>query len=655
MGRRINGTASDDRLVGSTGDDRIFGRGGRDSLYGGDGDDLLDGGDGDDLLEGGAGADSLLGGLGFDLASYAGAAAQVTVDLAGGANAGDAAGDQFFSIEAFELSAFGDRFAGSAGSDEARGLGGNDDLAGGAGDDRLDGGEGDDRLEGGAGADRLDGGAGRDLASYRNAAAAVAVDLASGVHGGEAAGDSFASIEVFELGSLGDSFSGSSASEEVFGLGGSDRLLGGAGDDRLDGGEGDDLLDGGTGADRLIGGAGFDTVDYSTASSAASINLRTGAVSGSAGGDAYESVERFVLTGFADTFAAATSAVHVEGGGGRDFLTGSDGDDLLDGGADHDLLVGGLGADRFVGGSGTDRVSYFSAATGLTIDRAAGTTAGAAAGDSFHGIEIWSLTPFADRFFGGAADEQIEGGDGNDFLIGGGGRDVLIGDRGHDFLEGGHGDDILLDHFGDDELNGGDGDDLLNGGTGDDDLGGGQGADTLVGEDGNDLLLGQDDNDLVYGNEGDDRIYGGDGDDLIYSGPNSGDGRGDFMDGGAGADTFVFLADWSPDGSRSVVAGFDADEDVIDLSLFAGGARTLVSYTYDPELGASTLVQVDLDKDGDFEFGLLVQGTHDPLGSWLVTDRSLGGVLPTALDAEGPLLQDNASNLAVPAADAFLF
>jgi Ca2+-binding RTX toxin-like protein len=654
MGRKITGTASDENLIGGTGDDRLYGRGGNDRLDGGLGADLLDGGDGDDVLEGGAGADTLIGGLGFDTASYSRSLASVWVDLAAGSHSGDALGDSFAGIERFELSAYDDGFSGSAGADQVIGLAGNDNLSGNLGDDLLDGGDGDDRLAGGAGADRLIGGNGIDIASYAGSMAAVAVDLSGGGASGDAAGDSFSAVEVYELSAFEDRFIGGETADTALGLAGADALAGGGGDDSLDGGEGDDVLNGGTGGDRLAGGGGFDTADYGDASAAARIDLRTGSAAGAAAGDTYESIERFVLTGFADTFAGAASPVSVEGGGGRDFLTGSDGNDVLDGGDDHDLIDGGRGADTLIGGGGTDRVSYFSADTSLRIDRAAGTTAGAAAGDTYSGIEIWSLSRFNDAFFGNSEAEQIEGGDGNDFLIGGGGADVLIGDRGNDFMEGGDGDDILLDHFGNDELNGGDGDDLLNGGTGDDNLGGGQGRDTLVGEDGNDLLLGQDEDDLIYGNEGDDRIYGGDGNDLVYSGPNSGDGRGDVMDGGAGSDTFAFLADWSPDSSRSVITGFDskAGGDKVDLSLFVGGGRTVVTHTVDAEYGASTLVQVDLDRDGSFDFGLLVQGVHDPLGDWLVTNRALSTLLPdSASPSPGELFTMGDSALAAPAAE----
>ena len=53
-----------------------------DTLTGDDGDNMLSGGDGADMLTGGDGNDTLDGGGGNDTASYADAAAGVTVSLA---------------------------------------------------------------------------------------------------------------------------------------------------------------------------------------------------------------------------------------------------------------------------------------------------------------------------------------------------------------------------------------------------------------------------------------------------------------------------------------------------------------------------------------------------------------------------------------------
>ena len=179
-------TTGDDTIVGLAGDDIIFG----DS--------------GDDVLNGGLGADQLNGGPGSDYADYSGASAGVTASLANPAsNTGEAAGDTYSSIERLRGSAF---------------------------DDILTGDAGNNYLVGGLGADILDGGAGFDFAGYQNAATAVIASLANpAINTGEAAGDTYTSIE----GLIGSAFN--------------DKLTGDANNNILRGGLGGDVLDGGRG------------------------------------------------------------------------------------------------------------------------------------------------------------------------------------------------------------------------------------------------------------------------------------------------------------------------------------------------------------------------------------------------------------------------
>jgi Ca2+-binding RTX toxin-like protein len=121
------------------------------------------------------------------------------------------------------------------------GFGGNDVITGYIGNDTIYGGDGNDVLEGGAGADVLSGGDGKDYASYRHAAAGVSIDLADpSLNAGDAAGDSYASIEQFRLSSHGDTFIGADAAVEVDGFDGNDWLDGSAGNDFLDGGADND-------------------------------------------------------------------------------------------------------------------------------------------------------------------------------------------------------------------------------------------------------------------------------------------------------------------------------------------------------------------------------------------------------------------------------
>ena len=226
-------------------------------------DDILNGNNGANALQGMAGADVLRGNGGNDTASYLLSNAAVNISLATGyAAGGHAAGDTFYSIENLAGSAFDDQLSGDArsqaltgsfGDDILRGRGGADRLFGGDGsdtasysdapdavnvslatgytngthavgdtfssienlagtrfDDRLNGNSGRNILEGGAGADVLNGYQELDLASYAGSSAAVNVSLLTGyAAGGDAAGDTFLSIEGFIGSRFADTLNGS--------------------------------------------------------------------------------------------------------------------------------------------------------------------------------------------------------------------------------------------------------------------------------------------------------------------------------------------------------------------------------------------------------------------------------------------------------------
>jgi Ca2+-binding RTX toxin-like protein len=180
---------------------------GFDRIIGSDFADILIGNSGDNVLEGGAGVDSLDGGMdGRDAASYAGSAQAVAVDLGlSTATGGDAEGDIFTSIE---------------------------NLIGSANADTLTGDSNDNVVEGGAGADQLTGGDGLDTASYIGSAAAVTVNLGSAaVSGGDAAGDTFSSIENLTVSHCDDPPPGHTGNTPFAGAGGADAMDGGSGQD----------------------------------------------------------------------------------------------------------------------------------------------------------------------------------------------------------------------------------------------------------------------------------------------------------------------------------------------------------------------------------------------------------------------------------------
>jgi len=509
----IVGSSSSDTIHGLDGNDTLGGGNGNDSILGGAGDDWLLGGNGNDTLEGGAGSDTLDGGAGIDWASYKSSSAAVAVYAGGGlylSNYGDAAVDDLINIENLEGSAHNDTLSGVSGVDNvilggagadtmyADGLysysdtGGSDTLSyvgsnaavtvnlttGAASGGHAQGdvfygfenligssygdtltGDGDvNYLQGRAGADTLDGGAGSDWATYDNVTSStgVNVNLATGTGaGGEANGDVLSNIE---------------------------NLRGTKNADTLTGDGGDNILIGGAGADTIDGGGGNDWASYEFATARVNVDLTTGTGSlGEANGDVLSNIENLRGTAYNDT------------------LTGDGNDNILE---------GGNGADSLIGGGGFDVASYQFAAAGLRASLSApGTNTGAAAGDSYSGIEGLRGSEFDDTIIGSAGGDFLHGGAGADTLSGGDGDDTLEGGLGSDTLDGGAGFDwasyrsssaavsvyarggLYLSNYGDaavdelisiEALEGSAHNDTLSGSAGFDDLiMGGAGADTM--------------------------------------------------------------------------------------------------------------------------------------------------------------------------------
>jgi hypothetical protein len=213
-------------LDGGLGPDELRGQGGADTLRGGANNDTIVGDAGDV-------GDSIDGGADSDLFSYEGPE-DIVVDLTAGTSSFGAtlAGATLVNVE---------HVWGGEGDDSIRGDSQNNDLWGHTGDDTL---------EGAAGADELDGEDGVDVASYEQASAPVVASLADAARNvGDAAGDTYTSIEGLRGSRFSDSLASGDADSRLEGLGGDDTLVGGAAADTLLGGAGDDLLDGGGGLD----------------------------------------------------------------------------------------------------------------------------------------------------------------------------------------------------------------------------------------------------------------------------------------------------------------------------------------------------------------------------------------------------------------------
>jgi Ca2+-binding RTX toxin-like protein len=407
--------------------------------------------------------------------------------------------------------------------------GGDDDLTGSSAADYADLGTGDDRAAMGAGNDIVLAGADHDTLHGENGN-----DLLRGEEGDD---------NIF--GDLGD--------DSLAGEAGNDQLAGGSGADILSGGLGDDLISGFSiqggaaagmgapdGADQLFGGAGDDRLTLGRGDSA----------TGGAGADRFEMDARwregeaaFVIADYrsgedslvlqhpitldpntslpiAPTLTVQTTP---DGLSSRILLNGEV-VAIVEGVPDLDPAAITLQVDPTVN-------------AGYRADGFDSTLPGTPNGDSATGTAGDDYGRF------GAGNDSVSAGAGNDSLLGEDGADSLLGEAGNDTLSGGQGDDALAGGAGDDLLRGEFGQDVLVGDDGDDRLYGGAGDDTLSGH-GPDGAGG-----TASTIDGADRLFGGDGADTLIL------GKGDFANGGAGAD--LFWLDGSSNADATTFATID--------------------------------------------------------------------------------------------------
>ena len=371
----FGGVPANDTIDGLDGNDTISGLAGNDVLYGGAGIDRLIGGGGDDLLDGGTGRDR---------AEFADATGGIAVNLALGTVTGLGVGsDTLRSIEHVGGSDFVDTFVATGFSGTSANAGSNGAI----------------NLFEGRGGDDLITGNGNTQVSYRNATAAVTVNIAMG----QASGD--ASVGT-------DSFSG------VNSVTGSD-----FGDD-LTGGNAGDQFNGGAGDDNITGGGGVDSARYfafvnDTVTGGVTINMAAGTVTGDAsvGSDTLLSIENIRGSSFADSYTAT-------GFSGSSANAGSNGTFNE---------FEGMGGNDSVVGNGNTRLLFAQATAGVTVDIAAGT----ASGNASVGNDTISTTVVA-GFVGGV--NGVTGSQFGDTLLGSGNANqttvVFDGRGGDDTIDG---------------------------------------------------------------------------------------------------------------------------------------------------------------------------------------------------------------------------
>jgi Ca2+-binding RTX toxin-like protein len=247
----------------------------------------------------------------------------------------------------------------TTGDDTLTGTASNDLIDGLAGNDIINGGDGDDVLIGGQGADTLNGGTGVDTASYSTATAGIYLHTGNmGQNTGDAAGDSYTSIEAVEGSGFDDTligdvtFSGGAGADTIYGTSLSGQTIsGGAGNDIIHADDGADVLNGGSGDDTVIGYGGDDLItlgggdDYSAAGDGNDV------INGGKG---------------ADEIRAGSGNDTLKGGKGDDSLHGDDGDDIIDFGTGDDYATGGAGNDTFIfrSGYGYDEIGDFESGAG---------------------------------------------------------------------------------------------------------------------------------------------------------------------------------------------------------------------------------------------------------------------------------------------------
>ncbi len=426
-------------LTGGDGDNTLTGGLGDDTLTGGAGIDALSGGGGNDALDGGAGDDTIDGGSGVDTATYADAAAAVTVDLSIALQTTVGAGnDSFVSIENAVGSAFDDHLTGNDAANVLTGLAGADVLRGQGANDTLFGGLGNDDLGGGTGADTMIGGDGNDSYDVDNARDVVDESQAGG------GVDTVHATVTYSL----DTPAAAAVENIVLGGGANINATGNALANGITGNAGNNILKGGLGNDSMFGRAGNDTYQVDSSADVAREDTVAGVDDG--GTDLVQSTASFALGAFIENLdLLGSAAIDGTGNASANRINGNTGANTLLGGGGADILTGKAGADTMDGGEGGD--TYYADSTDILADTGTtGTDRVVSTSNNFvlgNGTGIENIEAEAGigniRLTGDDLANKITGNDGNNILKGMGGDDQILGGLGNDTIEGGLGRDTM--------------------------------------------------------------------------------------------------------------------------------------------------------------------------------------------------------------------
>ncbi|MDY0328392.1 MAG: hypothetical protein RBR07_09105, partial [Arcobacteraceae bacterium] len=437
-----------ENIIGSDGNDTITGNSLDNTIEGGIGDDTLSGGSGDDYIDGGAGSNTVsysyvssLNGVVVDLKDETGIVATGDEDtLVSIANViGTANADTIKMASAVgTLEGIANNIDGGNGVDTISyeyytagltinlGLGavatGDNDIL--TSIENAIGGSGDDVFVSNTTvSNRFDGGAGSDTADYShltNSANKIEVTLnGSSLVTVTIAGledDTIKNIENVIGGAGDDTIIGDSNNNTLSGSAGADTIKGVSGSNSLYGGADNDMIYSGTGNDYIDGGTGTNTVNYSEAIAAVTVDLGLATIQnigGGMGNDTLVDIQNVIGSNFDDIFKSNLSVNnHFDGFGNGVAGNTVDYSEITVDDVDEDFVRIDLSADTgtiFIDGSQ-------SAIDGYTLIH---NITGTDGNDTIIGDEL------SNTLRGGAGNDTLGGGAGNDYLDGGTGNNTV--------------------------------------------------------------------------------------------------------------------------------------------------------------------------------------------------------------------------------------